>query len=162
MKTQNLTLEEKKEGLLHYEVPLSTSIAIKAGIVVTLSLIAYFLTMRMFELHQVLLFRFFNFFFLLSGIIWALNAYKVKTGQKIDYFVGLYIGCYTTIISVIPFALFVLMYLNADTVFMQLIVESVPYGKFLTAGTASGAILIEGTSSGLIISFIAMQYYKDK
>lgn len=161
MKTENLTLEKKKEGLLH-EVPLSTSIAIKAGLVVTLSLIAYFLTMRMFNLHQVLLFRFFNFFFLLSGIIWALQRYKVITGQKIDYFVGLYIGCYTTIISVIPFALFVLLYLMADTAFMQIIVESVPYGNFITPGTASGAILIEGTSSGLIISFIAMQYFKDK
>ena len=137
------------------------SICNGTGILTCTFLIGYFFLMSAFKLQEVLALRAFNFFIMLGGVVWALHLYSRSTDDnKIDYFTGLKIGVRVIFTSVVPFAIFMALYLVYDGHLMYVIKENTGIGDYLNPLTIAGAICIEGIGSGMIISFMAMQYYK--
>jgi hypothetical protein len=137
------------------------SICNGVGALTSACLICYFFIMSAFKLQEVLALRAFNFVFLVSGILLALRLYaKAKEEDKIEYFAGLKIGARVTLTAVITFAIFMALYLVYDDHLMNVIKETTGVGDYLNPLTVAGALCIEGLSSGFIITFIAMQYFK--
>lgn len=136
-------------------------ISIKSGIAVLGGLLVYFFAMAAAGLLEVVELRVFNFVFLLGGILYSINKIKNKRGSEFNYFEGLAAGFITTLYAIIPFAIFVFVYLwKINPSFMQYIQDSIPLGKHLNPALAANTVLIEGIISGAIMSFIAMQYFK--
>lgn len=138
-----------------------TKVAMKTGLAVCGGLLLYFFAMAAVDLLRVVELRALNFFILLTGILYSINYVKNHKGNQFDYFEGLAAGFLTTIYSVIPFGVFVFIYLwQINPSFMEYIRENVMFGNSLTPALAAFAILVEGIASGAVISFIAMQYFK--
>ncbi|HTA61763.1 MAG TPA: hypothetical protein VK835_04880 [Bacteroidia bacterium] len=137
------------------------SLCNSAGLLTCVCLIGYFFLMSAFKLQEVLALRAFNFFILLGGILWALHFYrKANEEDKIDYFEGLKIGIRVVFTAIIPFAVFMALYLVYDDHLMNVIKETTGIGAYLNPLTIAGALCIEGLSSGFIVTFIVMQYFK--
>lgn len=160
MRTHHLS--EKKSASkdrFTYASTLSTQV----GLITSLSLMIYFLAMRLFNLHEILLLRYFNFIFLLSGILIVFHQFNKRNGKKgIDYFTGLGLGIRITLSAVIPFAFFMGIYLSVDEAFMTFVKNTAEFGSYLNPVVAAGAVCIEGISAGVITTFVTMQYYKEK
>src|SRR6185436_6613796 len=156
----NDSIAENQKRISEVSIEL---IGLKAGLVTCASLIVYFLILR-------------YSFFIESEISWALNTvilgagimltyrhYRSKTQLNIAYLPGLILGVITTAASVIPFALFMYTWLSQiDTTLLQLLKNNALFmvGELITPVKAAASIVIEGTCSGIIISFMMMQYYK--
>ena len=69
-------------------------------------------------------------------------------------------GIWVTFMAVIPFALFIAIFLSYDDHLMMIIKQSTSIGEYLNPLTIFGSTCIEGISSGIIITFILMQYFK--
>jgi hypothetical protein len=137
------------------------SLCNSAGLLTCACLIGYFFLMNAFNLQEVLALRAFNFFILLGGILWAFRFYRRATEEdKIDYFTGLKIGVRVTLTSVVTFAIFMALYLVYDGRLMYIIKENTGIGDYINPLTVAGALCIEGLGSGIIVTFIAMQYFK--
>lgn len=146
---------------LHKYYSYESSLCNWAGLVVSMSLIVFFLFMKACGLYEILAFRYFNFIFLLFGIVVTFHDYrKALKDEGVDYLTGIKMGLRITLTAVIPFAIFVWSYLTLDSNFMGYIKQFSEFGSYLTPVTAAGAIAIEGVVSGGITTFIAMQYFK--
>ena len=133
-------------------------VALKYGLIISLSLVAYFLFMKLvglFEIHEL---RGLNFFILFAGVWKALTYYKKR--YDLEYFEGIGLGALTAIIGVVPFALFIFFYLHADTQFMANIVANEAYGEYMNPYILAFLIAFEGGISGVMVSFGMMQYLK--
>ena len=135
--------------------------ALKYGLLTAAGLIAYFLLMKVVGLVQIVELRMLNLFILIAGVGFAIREYKRRSDDEMDYLQGFGIGMLTSAVSVIPFALFIFAYLNFfDPAFMETIRQEEPFGQYLNPYMAAVAIFFEGMGSGLILSFIIMQYMK--
>lgn len=133
-------------------------VAIKYGLIIFLSLVLYFLFMKLvglFEIHEL---RGLNFFILFGGVWQALTYYKKKAG--LDYFEGIGLGSLTALIGVVPFAVFIFFYLHADTQFMANIMATEVYGEYMNPYILAFLIAFEGGITGVLVSFGMMQYLK--
>ncbi|MBK5285819.1 MAG: hypothetical protein JJE25_10495 [Bacteroidia bacterium] len=103
-----------------------------------------------------------NFIILLTGIIYAYRLYRSKTKLNVDYFPGLILGVITTAASVIPFVLFVYFWFSLiDPLLLLSLKDNILFmGEQITPMRAAVATMIEGISSGVIISFMMMQYFR--
>lgn len=130
------------------------------GLIISLLLVSYFSLMKVLGLATVSELRYFNFFILLGGILYAYEQFRTP-GNNIEYFSGMGLGFITTAASVIPFAAFIYAYFTyVDPGLLAAIKSNSLMGEYLTPFTVTGAIVIEGLASGVIISFVLMQYYK--
>jgi len=135
--------------------------ALKYGLITTAGLIAYFLLMKLAGLVQIVELRMLNLFILIAGVGFAIREYKRSSDDEMDYLQGFGIGMLTTAVSVITFSLFIFFYLNLlDPAFMETIKQEEAFGQYLNPYMAALAIFFEGMGSGLILSFIIMQYMK--
>lgn len=136
------------------------SVGVTTGLVTSLVLVSYFSIMKAFGFAHVTELRYFNFFILSAGILYAYYLFR-KPGYNIEYFAGAGLGFITTIASVIPFAAFLYAYFTyVDPGLLESIKNASKMGEYLTPFTVAGAIVVEGMASGVILSFILMQYYK--
>lgn len=129
------------------------------GMLTAVFLIAYFVVLYLVGLADLIELRVFNFVILLLGIVIAIKNAKTKDSQ-FDYLRGIGVGFYVTLFAVTPFAAFVLLFLSFNTEFMQLLINHAPFGQFLTPWASAAVVFFEGLSSGVIITYSAMQYFK--
>lgn len=135
--------------------------SIVAGLLTGSGLIAYFLIMKLLNLIEILELRFLNIIILFTGIVLTINYLRLKTNGKFMYLEGLALGFFTTLISVGIFGIFIFLYLSQfDPGFFYYIQTHGWFGEHLTPVTATIAVLLEGISSGAIITFISMQFFK--
>lgn len=131
----------------------------KFGLLTTLGLIALFFIMKLLGVLHIIELRALNFFVLGTGVILALRSFKQKKPQSFTYLKGLGLGVLTGIIGSVAFALFVFIYTKfLDPAFMQTMIENEPFGQYLNPYIAAVAVAVEGIASGLILSFIVMNY----
>jgi len=97
---------------------------------------------------------------MIGGVSLAFRNYSRITGSGINYFDGLGLGIKTTLVSVLPFALFIFIYLMIDGAFMETIRQKEMFGSYLNPFLLSFLIAFEGSLSGFFIAFVLMQYYK--
>jgi hypothetical protein len=137
-------------------------IGMKAGGLICVSLIAWFMVMKYCNLLDSPNAWGFNFIVLWAGIILAYQYYRSKTKLNVDYFPGLILGGITTAATVIPFVLFIYIYFSQGSPeLLQSVKSNVLFmGEEITPEKIAGATMIEGMCSGGIISFTMMQYFK--
>jgi hypothetical protein len=137
-------------------------IGLKAGLLICLTLILYFIFMRYTNLTGRAIAWGFNLIILFVGIVLTLSYFRTHTKPTIDYLPGMLLGSVTTSVCTFTFTFFVYIYFSAiDSDLLLSLKDNILFmGKEVTPLRAAGATLIEGLSSGIIISFIMMQYYK--
>ena len=143
----------------------TTSQSLKFGIYTGLGLIFYFLLMKVLGFHKYLELHYLNMIFLFFGLLYSIKKIKLISGE-LKYFEGLKIGILVTLTSIIIFNLFLLIYeFFIDPSFLTLLQDKLSFGFVKSPAATSfivfGIIFIEGLSSGFIITYILMQYYKN-
>ena len=131
------------------------AISIRTGIWMFVSLVAFFLLM--FALgqgyHPEL--RFFNGAILLFFMYRDIRAYYLAHPEEIDnYMSGVTQGLGAAVIGVVGFTVFMTLFLWVNPGFLETLRQNSNVGEYLTPFTASICILIEGTVTGLIGSYI--------
>ncbi len=144
----------------------SNTMPIKVGLFTGVGLILYFIMMKLFNLHHHLELHYFNVLFLALGLFYAIKNTNRIAGEM-KYFEGLKSGVVVSLISIILFSMFMVIYTTKiDPEFLLFLKDNI----FLSPQSSSkqaafelaGILTIEGLSSGFIITFILMQYYKNK
>ena len=139
----------------------SLSVALKYGLIITGSLIAYFLILRLFDLHNNIWFRVANGLFMAAGIYFAIKTYKDKYNADFTYVDGFKTGLLTGFIATGGFIVFMAIYVfHLDTEFAHNIVKD-----WFNSGDQGGAmiiliILMEGLASTAVLTLMFMQIFK--
>jgi len=128
------------------------------GLKIAGGLIAFFLLMRVVGLVHHYELRFLNVFIQVGGIYYALKKFKESHGQHINYFRALVTGVATGAIGSLIFALFLFSYMMIDNDLMQGIIQNEPMGQYLNPYIAAFMVAIEGIFSGLLFTFILINY----
>jgi hypothetical protein len=124
-----------------------------------LALLAYFLLMKLFNLATIVELRFFNFFIMFLGIRYFILQLKKENENQLDYLPSLAYGFLVSAFSSLFFAVFIFIYLAyIDKGLMLHLQTHQPFGEYLTPGSSSLVLILEGCSSGAIISFAMVQY----
>jgi hypothetical protein len=139
-------------------------LAIKAGIAICISFIAYFMVMKYLDLLYMTELRFLNIFILITGLIVTFRYYRKQTNVlNVPYFEGLGLGLLTSFVSFALFAVFIYFYfLEVDPALLQSLKgNTVMLGNTsMNALYTAATVVLQGMVSGLIVSFVIMQYYK--
>jgi len=128
------------------------------GLFTSIGLILLFVIMKLVGLAEIVELRALNFFIMAAGIIFALKRYKANTAH-FTYLNGLALGLFVAVVGSIIFAIFVFIYTSfLDPAFMDYLIVTQPFGRYLNPYMVSVAIIIEGIGSGLILAFIVINY----
>ena len=139
----------------------SFSVALRYSIFVTTALIAYFLILRLFGLHENPWLRLFNGVAMAVGIFYAIKYYKLISGKAFTYVDGFKTGLITGFIATILFTVFMAVYMfHLDPEFTQKLLGEWfnNYGE--GAGILVFIILVEGLASTVVLTLAFMQIFK--
>lgn len=138
---------------------------LKYGLLTAAGLILYFFLMRMLGLLHITELRFLNGIIMAVGVVLAIRAYKADSAGHIPYFKGLGTGVVTAVTGTVVFAAFMVTYAVIAGEEMIRILKSEQYFAERVEATPGIVIftvlMLEGLISGFLISFIAMQFYKN-
>lgn len=140
----------------------SFSIALKYGLYITASLIAYFLILRLFNLHENPWLRLFNGVFMSSGIYFAIKYYKLMSDKNFSYINGAKTALVTGFIATVLFTVFMAIYMfHIDVAFTKKLL-----GDWLSDYEAGANILlfiifVEGLASTVVLALAFMQLFKN-
>jgi len=128
------------------------------GLKIGAGLIAFFLLMKVTGLVHHYELRFLNVIIQVGGIYYALKKFKETHGHHINYFRALVTGVSAGAIASLLFAIFLFAYLMIDQSLMLDIIEKEPMGRYLNPYIASFMVALEGIFSGLLFTFILINY----
>lgn len=129
------------------------------GLRIATGLIVYFFVMRLAGLLQVVELRLLNLVILVAGVYFALKKFKQTHEDHLNYFRALVTGVATAAIGSFGFAAFLFLYVSLiDTGFMDFLIANEPMGRFLNPYIASFIVALEGVFSGLLVTFILINY----
>lgn len=129
------------------------------GLRIAAGLIAFFLIMKFTGLVEHVELRALNLVILVGGIYFALKKFKNTHEDHLNYFRGLVTGVATAAVGALGFTVFLFVYLKfLDTGMMQFIRDNDPMGRYLNPYISSFIILLEGVFSGLLVTFILINY----
>lgn len=129
------------------------------GLRIAGGLIVFFLIMKFTGLLQHVELRALNLVILVAGIFFALKKFKNTHEDHLNYFRGLVTGVATAAVGAIGFTVFLFIYLSfLDKDMMQYLIDNEPMGRFLNPYMASFIVALEGVFSGLLVTFILINY----
>lgn len=136
-------------------------LGVRCGLVISAFFIGFFLLMITLDLGHISELRYFNFLFLILGLVYVFRYFK-RPGRKISYLPGIGLGFITSTVSLIPFAFFLYVYFSYLDPELLIKIKSgtTLMSSYLTPLASAIGVAIEGTAYGVIISFVIMQYYK--
>ncbi len=135
-------------------------IHVNYGLRIAGGLILYFVLMRLLGFHHIVELRMLNLFILVGGVYMALKKYK-DTHSEFSYFRALVLGVGTAAVGSLVFAGALFLYVTfIDTELMQSIIENEPMGRFLNPYIVSFIIALEGVFSGLLVTFILINFIR--
>lgn len=137
-------------------------VALKYGLYTFIGLVVYFLIMYFIGLAHVIELRNLNLFIMVPGIWFALNHFKENSNSHLNYFEGISVGTLTAAIASIPFSIFMFFFMIYNVDFMIRIKETVPFAQYVNPYIISFIVTFEGFISGVMTSFVLMQYLKKK
>ncbi|MGM5469049.1 DUF4199 domain-containing protein [Flavobacteriaceae bacterium LMO-SS05] len=140
----------------------SLSVALKYGIFVTTALIAIFLILRLFGLHENPWLRLVNGVAMAAGIFFAIKYYKLVVGAAFTYVDGFKTGLITGFIATVLFTGFMAIYMfHLDPDFTKMLLGEWfnNYGE--GAGILVFIIFIEGLASTVVLTLTFMQIFKN-
>ncbi len=139
----------------------SLSVAIKYALYTTLSLIAYFLILRLFDLHENPWLRLMNGAFMCLGIYSAIKYYKLITADDFSYINGIKTGLITGFLTTVTFTVFMAIYMfHLDVPFTENLLNTWFKDYEVGANILLFIIFIEGLSSTVVLSLAFMQLFK--
>ena len=118
----------------------------------------YFVVMHFAGLGHHVELRLLNLLIQAAGIYFALKKFKQTHEDHMNYFRGLVTGVATGAIGSILFAVFMFIWMKADASLMASIIENEPMGRYLNAYMASFIVALEGVFSGLLVTFVLINY----
>lgn len=133
-------------------------IAENYGLKIAAGLIAFFLLMKVLGLGHHVELRLLNLFILTAGIFFGLKKFKETHEDHLNYFRALVTGVTIGSIGSIIFALFLFIWMKADDSMMQAIIDNEPMGRYLNAYMASFVVALEGAFSGLLVTFVLINW----
>lgn len=128
------------------------------GLKIAVGLISYFLLMKVSGLSHHVELRLVNLLILVGGIYMALKKFKETHGKHLNYFLALATGVATGAIASLAFALFLFVWMKLDVDMMQSIIDNEPMGHYLNAYMAAFIVALEGVFSGLLVTFVLINY----
>jgi glucan phosphoethanolaminetransferase (alkaline phosphatase superfamily) len=128
------------------------------GLKIAAGLIAYFMVMKLIGLGHHVELRLLNLFILVAGVYFALKKFKATHEDHLNYFRALATGVATASVGSVVFALFLFLYMKLDAGMMQSIIENEPMGRYLNPYMASFIVALEGVFSGLLVTFVLINY----
>jgi hypothetical protein len=128
------------------------------GLRIAVGLIVYFVVMHLTGLSHHVELRLLNLLILVTGVYLALKKFRETHGAQLNYFRALATGVSTAAIGSFIFAGFLFAYMKLDASLMTSIVENEPMGRYLNPYIASFIVALEGLFSGLLVTFILINY----
>ncbi|UOQ70789.1 DUF4199 domain-containing protein [Hymenobacter cellulosilyticus] len=133
---------------------------IRYGLFTAAGMIVYFLLASMLHLTERVEFSFLNGVVLAIGICMAIAHFKRVRNDKMPYLQGFGTGIITSIVASVIFGLFFVIYTVINPSIMDQLRARDLFGFDLSVTIAFLAILLQSVMSGVIISLVAMQYFK--
>jgi len=137
--------------------------SLKIGLLTSVALIGYFLLMKLIGLADVIELRLLNFLILGIGVSYGIYQLKKTMSNEDFYLKGLAEGFMIVVFAVIPFSIFMTVYLQFfDVELLNQIKASVALSQYVNWMTIFFVVSLEGYASGAILTFAAMQYFKNE
>ncbi|TGE14402.1 DUF4199 domain-containing protein [Hymenobacter elongatus] len=133
---------------------------VRYGMFTAGGMILYFLVASLLHLTDRVEFSFLNGAVLAIGICMAISHYKRVRNDRMPYLHGFGTGIITSMVASVIFGLFFVIYTVINPGIMDRLRALDLFGFDLSVTIAFLAILLQSVMSGMIISLIAMQYYK--
>ncbi|HLG35389.1 MAG TPA: DUF4199 family protein [Bacteroidia bacterium] len=126
---------------------------------ISISLLAYFLLMKLLGFATVVELRFLNFFILLIGLRYFLLRLKRENSGTLEYLQSLAYGFLVSVFASAFFSFFIFFYLSfIDRGMLEYLQLNQPFGEYLTSASCALVLILEGCASGAIISFALVQF----
>jgi hypothetical protein len=139
----------------------SLKVALRYGLIITVILIAYFLILKLFGLHENPWLRLMNGIVMASGIYYAIKYYKLISGDGFSYIDGIKTGLITGFIATVVFTLFMAIYMfHLDVAFTQTLLGDWFNDYEVGANILLFIVFIEGLASTVVLSLAFMQLFK--
>jgi Protein of unknown function (DUF4199) len=140
----------------------SASVAVKYGVFTALTLIIYFLALKLIGLHNNPWFRILNGPIMAYAIYTAIKTYKSERGADFDYGSGFKTGLSVGFIATLLFAIFMCIYMfYLDTAFTNNLLKNWFSDFDYGSGILIFIILIEGLASTIVLTLTCMQLFKN-
>jgi hypothetical protein len=143
--------------------PSIGNIALAGGLFIFLGMVLYFLVMKFAGFAHIPELRFLNVLIAAAGGIGAIKYYNSHADKHIKYLNGFMLSFTTIMIGSMLFSFFIFCYFTfIDPQLLTVISIDAPMtGIHISPFTTLISVVSEGAVSGLVISFILMQYFKD-
>ncbi len=136
-------------------------ISIKYGLIVAITLIAYFLILKLFGLHDNPWLRLMNGVVMCLGIYYAVKYYKLSFVEDFTYINGAKTGLLTGFVATVIFTLFMAVYMfHIDVPFTERLIGDWFSNYEVSANLLVFIIFIEGLASTVVLSLAFMQLFK--
>ncbi len=140
----------------------STTVALKYGVYTTITLIAYFLVLKLFGLHNNPWFRLTNGLIMAYAIYAAIKYYKLVSGSTFNYTNGFKVGLLTGFLATLVFSFFMAIYMfHIDEAFKNDLLRGWFNDFDYGGGILIFIILVEGLSSTVVLTLAFMQLFKN-
>lgn len=134
------------------------NIALRYGFWMFLGFTGFFLLMHLLNLSQNYYLRMFNGVIHIAFLWLALRVwYRDHHEPSDDYTSAVVTGMSTSLVGVLPFTIFMVLFLAYNPSFLANIQSQSPIGQYFTPVTASLFILVEGIAASLILSYIMVR-----
>jgi hypothetical protein len=128
------------------------------GVRIAIGLIVFFIVMKLIGFAHHAELRLLNLLILVGGVYYALKRFKSTHEDRLNYFRALVTGVATAAVGSLIFSVFLFTYMQADESLMQSIRDNEPMGHYLNPYIASFIVALEGVFSGLLVTFILINY----
>ena len=136
------------------------SLSVKFGILMLIGFIAIFYVIYMLGYAQHTELRVLNAVVHLSCLYFAIRAYYKTDPENVqNYMLGVAQGMEASVIGVVGYALFIVIFMKIDPRLMNLIKQNSPMAIYLNPYTITLGILTEGLMVSLIGSYILTRFY---
>ncbi|RSK25266.1 DUF4199 domain-containing protein [Hymenobacter metallilatus] len=134
---------------------------VRYGLFTAGGMMLYFLLASLFGLSEQIELSFLNGVIMIIGICMAISHYKRSRHGRMPYLHGFGTGIITAGVASVAFGFFFILYAGVlNRHIMDGIRAQDLFGFDLSVTIAFLAIILQGAMTGVIISLIAMQYYK--
>lgn len=138
------------------------TLPIRFGLVISASLIAYFLFLALFNLHTKPIFSLGNGLITAFGIHEVIKYYKLQTGKRFTYANGFKQGIISGFVATLIFTTFFLLYsTEINALFLSQLLEVFEGQYNVGVGMVTFVVAIMGFSTTVVLTLMFMQLFKD-
>jgi hypothetical protein len=134
------------------KIPLNYGLKIAGGLIV------YFILMVVIDKGHHVELRLLNLFILAAGIFFGLKKFKETHEDHLNYFRALVTGVAIGAVGSTIFGILLFIYLKIDSGFMDVMMQNEQMGLHLNPYMASFIVVLEGVFSGLLVTFVLINW----